>query len=89
VAKARVESLSHEVGRRSGRGCCTLEGQGMSYGTQPHDWKLGELEYAGIPCLVFSATEHGIFSGRWEIDLTLKSTRKLRPFQNSKLISTF
>ena len=48
MAKARVES------------CWTLEGQGMSYGTQPHDWKLGELEYAGIPCLVFSATEHGI-----------------------------
>jgi hypothetical protein len=48
----------------------------MRYGTQPHDWKLGELEYAGIPCLVFSATEHGIFSGRWEIDLTLKEHRQ-------------
>jgi hypothetical protein len=30
------------IGRRSGRGCCTLEGQGMGYGAQPHDWELDE-----------------------------------------------
>jgi hypothetical protein len=27
------------IGKWLGRGCCTLEGQGMGYGTQPHDWK--------------------------------------------------
>jgi hypothetical protein len=32
---------------------------------------------AGIPCLVFNATEHGIFSGRWEIDLTVKELQKV------------
>jgi hypothetical protein len=34
---------AYPLGRRSGRGCCTLEGQGMGYGTRPHDWKLDEL----------------------------------------------
>ena len=58
----------------------------MSYGTQPYDWKLGELEYAGIPCLVFSATEHGIFSGRWEIDLTLKEHQKVEASPEFELV---
>ena len=71
------------IGRRSGRECCKLEGQGISYGIQPHDWKLGKLEYAGIPYLIFSVTEHGIFSGRWEIDLTLKNTQEVELFQHS------
>ena len=52
----------------------------MSYGTQPHHWKLGELEYAGIPCLVplYSVRLNTESSpGRWEIDLTLKEHQKV------------
>jgi hypothetical protein len=41
----RRASGAYLIGRLSGRRCCTLEGQRMSYGTRPHDWKLGELEY--------------------------------------------
>jgi hypothetical protein len=41
----RRASGAYLIGRRSGRGCCTLEGRGMSYGTWLHDRKLGELEY--------------------------------------------
>jgi len=40
----RRVSRGYLKGRRLGRGCRTLEGQGVRYGTQPHDWKLGELE---------------------------------------------
>jgi hypothetical protein len=40
----RRVSRGYLIGRRSGQGCCTLEGQGMGYGNRPHDWKLSELE---------------------------------------------
>jgi hypothetical protein len=40
------------IGRRSGRGCCTQEGQGMGYGTQPQDGKLGELESLSLGALL-------------------------------------
>jgi hypothetical protein len=40
----RGASRAYLIGRRPGSGCCTLEGQGIGYGTQPHDWKLSELE---------------------------------------------
>src|SRR3954447_17248446 len=40
----RRASRAYLIGRRSGKGCRTLEEQGMGYGTQPHDWELGELE---------------------------------------------
>jgi hypothetical protein len=42
------------IGRRPGRGCCTLERQGMGYGTQPPDWKLDELESMKPLCLIVS-----------------------------------
>jgi hypothetical protein len=42
VCQARVESLL--MGRRPGRGCCTLGRREMGYGTRPHDWKTHELE---------------------------------------------
>jgi hypothetical protein len=42
--------------------------------------------YAGIPYLVFSATEHGIFSGRWEIDLTLKEHQKVEAVPKFELV---
>jgi hypothetical protein len=31
-------------------GCCTLERQGMGYGTRPHDWELYELESMKTLC---------------------------------------
>jgi hypothetical protein len=43
------------------------------------------LVNSGIPCLVFSATEHGIFTGRWEIDLTLKEHQKVEAVSKFEL----
>jgi hypothetical protein len=43
-ARPRHASRAYLIGRRSGRGCCTLGGRGMGYGTRPHDWKTDELE---------------------------------------------
>jgi hypothetical protein len=40
----RRASRTYLIGRRSGRGCCTLEEQRMRYMAQPHAWKLPELE---------------------------------------------
>jgi hypothetical protein len=50
----RRVSRAYLTGRRSGRGGCTLESQGMGYGTQPHDWKLDELESMKTLCLIVS-----------------------------------
>src|SRR5271163_933876 len=43
--------MTHLTDRWSGRGCCTLERQGMGYGTRPHDWELNEFESMKTLCL--------------------------------------
>jgi hypothetical protein len=49
VCQAHVESLL--VGRRPGRGCCTLGRQRMGYGTRPHDQKSLKSEPMKSVCL--------------------------------------
>jgi hypothetical protein len=46
------------IGRR---GCCTLEGQGMGYGAQPHDQELDELESMETLTLSLGCSSLGSF----------------------------